>query len=127
MAGMIKVKATGDYKKTKLFFNRALHRDFYKKLEYYAQVGVASLAAATPVDSGETAESWGYRITFTPWSIKITWTNSNMAGNVPVVVLLQYGHGTRNGTFVEGVDIVNPALKSVFRRIADSVWKEVTE
>ena len=89
-------------------------------------MGVAALQANTPVDSGATAASWDYRILATSRGLSIVWTNSNDAGGTPVAILLQYGHGTGTGGYVVGRDYINPAIKPVFDRIANDVWKVVT-
>ena len=89
-------------------------------------MGVSALESATPVDSGLTASSWDYEIHQSRNSAKIVWTNSNINQGVPIAIILQYGHGTRNGGYVQGRDYINPAIKPVFDRIAEGVWKEVT-
>ncbi|HNX63451.1 MAG TPA: HK97 gp10 family phage protein [Candidatus Limiplasma sp.] len=95
-------------------------------LTLYGQAGVEALSAATPKDSGETAGSWSYEIVQKPTGVAIVWSNSNMNDGANIAVLLQYGHGTRNGGYVQGVDYINPALKPIFERIANEAWKEVT-
>lgn len=85
-----------------------------------------ALAAATPLDTGETASSWGYRIRRKKDSVTIEWTNSNVVDGVPIAVILQYGHGTRNGGYVQGRDYINPAIRSVFDQLANDAWKEVS-
>ena len=99
------------------------------KLEQYGRAGVNALSAATPVDSGETADSWDYTITADKNTVRITWTNSNVKDgmNVPVAVILQYGHATGNGGYVQGIDYINPALKPLFDEIAIKAWEEVTK
>lgn len=96
-------------------------------LEYYGAKGVEALAANTPIDSGASADSWGYQVINDPNKCQIVWTNSNTtAAGVPVVILLQYGHGTGTGGYVEGRDFINPALSGIFDDIADAVWEVVT-
>jgi len=95
-------------------------------LSKYAEEGKAALASATPTDSGETASSWDYIITIKSGRAKITWTNSNDANGIPVAVLIQYGHATRNGGYVQGRDYINPAIKPIFDKIANELWKGVT-
>lgn len=95
-------------------------------LHRYGAEGVKLLSAATPRDSGETASSWGYEIVVNKSTSKIVWTNSSMAGMTPVAILLQYGHMTGNGGYVEGTDYINPVMRDLFGRMADSVWREVT-
>lgn len=87
--------------------------------------GVNALSSATPMDTGETAGAWDYRITIEDHRAKIEWTNSHMAGRVPVAILIQYGHATRGGTFVQGRDYINPAMEPIFQNIADKIWEEV--
>lgn len=115
----------GDFRKTMSFFNKLKDGDIYKCLERYGREGVQALSSATPVDSGKTANSWDYEIVKTNNSVSIYWTNSNINNGVPIAVILQYGHGTGTGGYVQGIDYINPALKPVFEKIATNVWKEV--
>ena len=123
---VIKFKHRGNFNNTERFFKRARKMDFFRNLEKYAQEGVAALSSATPVDSGLTAASWDYEIVKKKGSISIYWTNSNINTGVPIAVILQYGHGTNNGGYVQGRDYINPAIRPVFDKIADNAWKEVT-
>ena len=123
---MIKIKQSGDFNNTERFFKRVQKMDFYKNLEKYARAGVAALASATPVDSGKTAASWGYEIKKGNGKISIYWTNSNINNGVPIAVILQYGHGTNGGGYVQGRDYINPAIQPIFDEIAENAWKEVT-
>lgn len=122
---MITLKTSGDFKKTKTFFGLLYKRSFMEKLEEYAEEGLQALINATPVDTGKTALSWYYTIECTRDKVTITWHNSNNIDYVPIVILIQYGHATKEGSFVEGVDFINPALKPVFDTISRSVWEEV--
>jgi hypothetical protein len=115
----------GDFSRTEKFLKKVISGDLYRALDGFAKQGVAALAAATPVDSGETASSWGYSIDITQGGALIKWTNSHKAGKTPVVILLQYGHGTGTGGYVQGRDFINPAIKPVMDKLADAVWKEV--
>ncbi len=115
----------GDFNNTERFIRKALNREFYKNLEKYGERGVEALKAATPVRTGKTADSWDYEIERKGDRIKIVWTNSNINKGRQIAVLIQYGHGTRNGGYVEGVDYINPSMRKVFQQIADDVWKEV--
>ena len=124
---MIKFRQIGDFIRTEEFLRRIRRIDFMPILERYAQLGVEALAAATPVDTGLTAESWAYTIARTGDIISVTWTNSNLADMVPIVILLQYGHATESGTFVQGRDFINPALKTIFDDLANDIWGEVTK
>lgn len=94
-------------------------------LEKYGKEGVTALASATPVDTGLTANSWNYKIEQTKNSVSITFYNTNIQNGVPIAIILQYGHGTRNGGWVEGRDYINPAIQPIFDRIANEAWKEV--
>lgn len=89
-------------------------------------MGVDALSAATPVDTGKTAASWGYVITRTSDTATITWTNSNVNNGVPIALILQYGHGTGTGGYVKGRDYIKPAIRPVFDELANELWKEVT-
>lgn len=122
----IKFKHRGNFNNTERLFKRARKMDFFRNLEKYAREGVAALSSATPVDSGLTAASWDYEIVKKKGSISIYWTNSNTNAGVPIAVILQYGHGTNNGGYVQGRDYINPAIRPVFDKIADNAWKEVT-
>lgn len=122
---MISFESRGTFKKTFDFFDKMTGGDVYRALERYAQQGVDALVSATPVDSFLTASAWDYEIKRVRGGATISWINTNLVSGVPVVILLQYGHGTRNGGYVQGRDFINPALKPVFDKIADGVWKVV--
>lgn len=123
---MVVIKQSGNFNNTENFFKSAKANTNLSVLEKYAKEGVAALALATPVDSSLTAHSWNYEISTSGGYFSIRWTNSNMADKVPVAILLQYGHATKNGGYVQGYDYINPALKPIFDKIAEEVWKEVT-
>lgn len=123
---MITFKHKGDFKNTERFFTNAKKGDYYRVLNKYGQIGVSALAANTPVDSGLTASSWTYKVSRSGNMHYISWSNSNLHDGVSIAVILQYGHGTKSGSFVQGRDYINPAMKAVFDQIADGVWKEVT-
>lgn len=123
---MVIVKQKGDFSKTEKFLNIISKKLYYRNLQKYAEQGVAALASATPIDSGTTANSWDYEIRQTKNSVSIYWTNSNVNKGVPIAVIIQYGHGTRNGGYVQGRDYINPAMRPIFDKIAENVWKEVT-
>jgi len=123
------VVVKGSFKHTDAFFKRMSNADFQRTLDMYAQQGVLALAEATPKDTGLTANSWGYEIEHDrrQGRITITWTNSNVVDEwANVAVLIQYGHATRNGGYVQGRDYINPALRPIFDGIADAIWEEVT-
>lgn len=123
---MISIKQSGDFKKTEKFLKKSFGRNYIDILEKYAQQGVTALSAATPIDTGMTAVSWSYKIIQNKGSLSIVWENSNINKGVNIALILQYGHGTRNGGYVKGRDYINPALKPVFDKMADAAWKEVT-
>ena len=122
---MVIVKQKGDFSKTEKFLNTISKKLYYRNLQKYAEQGVAALASATPIDSGTTANSWNYEIRQTKNSVSIYWTNSNVNKGVPIAIIIQYGHGTRNGGYVQGRDYINPAMRPIFDKIAENVWKEV--
>ena len=126
MAGVV-FKHKGNLKKTTRFLERMVKEEYLKNLDKYGQEGVQALSLATPVDSGKTATSWDYRIEKTNDGTKIVWTNSNVNKGVNIAIILQYGHGTRNGGYVQGRDYINPAIRPIFDKIADDAWKEVTK
>lgn len=124
---MITIRAKGDYSKAERFLKKLRTNLRYKKLESYGQMGVDALSAATPRDSGNTAASWFYTIDQGDDYATITWDNSNISkGWFKVAVMLQYGHGTRGGGWVEGRDYINPAMQPIFDKIAKEAWEEVT-
>lgn len=123
---MIKFESKGDFKRTEGWLQKLVKGDIYSALERHGRAGVAALRSATPVDSGATAASWSYQIERSRGSWSITWTNGHLAAGVPVAILLQYGHGTGTGGYVQGQDFINPAIKPVFDKIAQDVWKAVT-
>lgn len=123
---MISIKQSGDFKHTDKFLKKVIKKTYYDNIDKYGRIGVEELSRATPADTGTTAESWDYEIHRSIKGLKIVWTNSNMAGTVPVAILIQYGHATRNGAYVQGIDFINPALRQVFDKLAEDVWKEVT-
>ena len=125
MANIIKVKQRGKFKKTHIFFDKMLTISQYRNLESYARRGVEALRVATPKDTGLTANSWYYKIKQTNDGITIEWLNSNVHEGYNIALLIQYGHGTRDGHYVAGVDYINPALKPIFDEIADDAWREV--
>ena len=119
------IKQSGSFQHLENFLARMLNDDIYAKLDAFGRQGVAALAGATPVDSGITASLWDYTVNRSLGQSSIVWSNSHMAGGVPVVILLQYGHGTGTGGYVQGMDFINPALASTFKEIADNVWEAV--
>lgn len=122
---MISFTASGNTHNTDSFLQRILHGDLYSNLAPLAQKGVDALRAATPMDTGLTADSWKYEIENNGGAVTIYWLNTNVENGFHVAIGLQYGHGTGTGGWVEGYDYINPALRPIFDQIADSVWKEV--
>lgn len=123
---MITIKSKGNFKKTSSFLERIKDFSHRVALEKYAQRGVEALAAATPKDSGETAASWYYEIHRGVGRTSIEFFNSNNQNGFPVAIMLQYGHGTGTGGWVEGMDYINPAVQPVFDKILREMWEEVT-
>lgn len=123
---MISFVHKGDFEKSLGFLKKAKEAEFLNRLDYVAKEGVIALAAATPIDSGETASSWDYEIVRNRTGATIYWTNSNINSGVPIAILIQYGHATDNGAYVQGRDFINPAMRPVFDNIAEEVWREVT-
>lgn len=124
--GVINFKQRGDFKKTENFLKKSLGRDYRRILDRYGAEGVSALSAATPIETGETASSWSYEIIQNEGSISIVWNNSHVNKGVNIAVILQYGHGTRTGGWVEGIDYINPALRPIFDDLVNAAWKEVT-
>ena len=123
---MIVLKNKGDFSKTTNFLKKITKLDYKSILSKYGKMGVDALAKATPIDTGLTASSWSYEIVEDDVGATIYWKNSNIVKGVSIAVILQYGHGTGTGGYVEGIDYINPALRSIFEGIADDAWKEVT-
>lgn len=123
---MIYCRTTGDFKKTMSFLQRIRKLDLVSTLKKYGDEGVAALRDATPKDTGKTADSWDYEIHRTRNTISIYWTNSNIVQGVPIAVILNYGHGTGTGGFVQGRQYISPAIRPIFDKIAEKAWKEVT-
>ena len=123
---MISFRHKGDYSKVTRYFERLKEAARLGILDKYGREGVAALSSATPKDSGTTANSWGYEIEHSSGTAKIIFTNSNVNKGVNIAVILQYGHGTGTGGWVQGRDYINPAIQPIFDKIADEAWKEVT-
>ena len=123
---MITVKQRGDFHHAENFFQRVKNLNIKAKLAKYGREGIEALEAATPRRTGKTASSWEYEIVENTSSLSIIWRNTNVNRGVNIALILQMGHGTRNGGYVKGVDYINPALQPVFDAIAENVWKEVT-
>ena len=124
---MITVRQKGDFSKTTKFLERVREAVNLGLLDKYGREGVNALKSATPVDTGLTASSWYYEIENRNGVVRLTFNNSNIQNGVPIAIILQYGHGTKNGGWVQGRDYINPALKPLFDEITDRAWREVTK
>lgn len=124
---MITFSAKGDFKKLTGYLERVKNAVRLGDLDRYGREGVAALKAATPKDSGETADGWYYEIRRSNGAVSISFGNSNIVNGTPIAIILQYGHATKNGGFVEGRDYINPAIQPIFDRIARDAWREVTK
>ena len=122
---LIRITTKGDFNNTFRFLNKMSKFQINKILEKYGQMGVEALRSATPIDSGKTAESWGYEISVGKEGATIHWTYINQNKGVYSAVILQYGHGTGTGGYVQGIDYINPAIRPVFDKIAEEAWMEV--
>lgn len=123
---MITFEQSGSFKNTEAFLQRIAKSRLSGILDGFGQEGVTALSKATPVESGIAANSWGYNVTQSKAGFSITWTNSDTESGFPVAVMLQYGYATGTGGYVQGRDYINPAMKPIFDKIADKVWKAVT-
>jgi hypothetical protein len=123
---MITFTSKGDFSKTSAFLKRMTDGSIYRSLSQYGGQGVAALAAATPVNTGLVATSWGYEVTHDGGGWSLIWTNHDIENGFPVAIMIQLGHGTGTGGYVVGRDYINPAIRPIFDQIADAVWKEVT-
>lgn len=122
----ITFSSKGTWKDTTKWLKNRKEEKFLKQLYKYGEAGVRALSEATPIDTGKTAMSWDYEIHASNGVYEIVWTNSNLAKDVlPVAILIQYGHATKNGGFVQGIDYINPALTPIFEKLANDAWEEV--
>ena len=124
---MISLRQKGDFSKLTKYLEKVKEGFDVGILDKYGQAGVRALASATPVDTGLTANSWYYKIEKSKGSVSIAFYNSNIQNGVPIAVILQYGHGTKNGGWVQGRDYINPAIRPIFDAIVEDAWKEVTK
>lgn len=123
---MISIRSKGDFKNTEKLLKKSIGRNYISVLEKYGRMGVEALRDATPKDTGKTAGSWEYSIEQTGSRLSVVWSNANLNKGVNVALLIQMGHGTGTGGYVEGIDYINPALAPIFDKLADAAWKEVT-
>ncbi len=124
---MVSFKHKGSFSKVNRYLVRTKKAVRVGDLDRFGKEGVAALASATPVDTGLTASSWYYEIERKDGSVKITFNNSNIQNGVPIAIILQYGHGTKNGGWVQGRDYINPSIQPIFDKIANNAWREVTK
>lgn len=122
---MISINSSGSFKNTNSFLSRLLKGDIFSDLDRFGQMGVDALSNATPRDSGETAQSWRYKTIRKKGFIGIEWYNTNVVNGSNIAILIQYGHGTGTGGYVQGRDYINPAIQPIFDKIANDVWKKV--
>lgn len=124
---MITFRQEGNFAKLTGYLEKAKEAVNLGNLDHYGREGVAALSSATPVDTGLTAKSWYYEIEHKNGLITISFLNSNVNKGIPIAIILQYGHGTRNGGWVQGRDYINPAIQPIFDKISNEAWKEVTK
>ena len=124
---MITFRQKGDFSKVTKYFERIKEVAHLGVLDKYGREGVAALSSATPRDTGLTASSWSYKIENKNGVARLSFHNSNIQNGVPIAIILQYGHGTRNGGWVEGRDYINPAIQPIFDKIVEEAWREVTK
>lgn len=122
---MITFKQKGDFSATTNYLKKLKQQKIYNTVVNYGDKGVAALSAATPINTGKTASSWYYKVEQNNSSIKLIFCNSNIQNSVPIAVILQYGHGTGTGGWVEGRDYINPAIQPIFDEIVNKAWEEV--
>ena len=123
---MITIRQKGDFSKLTTYLGKVKKAIKLSDLDKYGREGVAALASATPVDTGLTARSWTYTVQRDRNRIAIQFNNTNIQNGVPIAIILQYGHATKNGGWVEGRDYINPAIQPIFDRLANEAWREVT-
>lgn len=123
---MIRITTKGSFRNTEQFLNRMKRGTHFKGLDRFGPIGVAALSQATPKDSSETANSWTYDVIERRGYYSIVWSNTHVDDGVPIAVILQYGHGTGTGGYVEGRDYINPAMRPIFDQMVEDMWKEVT-
>lgn len=127
MPSIITYTHKGDLSKTESFLRKLMKQDLTSILHKYGKLGVQALSAATPVDTGTTAASWDYEVTVSKGSATIAWTNSNVNNGVPIALLIQYGHGTGTGGYIQGRDYIKPAIQPILDDLTKALWKEVSE
>ncbi len=124
---MITIRHKGNFRNTEKFLSKAQRLTVRDILMKYGKQGVAALALATPKDTGETASSWDFRLDMNRFGYQLVWFNRHEENGIMPAILIQYGHATRGGTYVQGIDYINPTMKPIFNEIADAIWKEVSK
>lgn len=124
---MISFTQKGDFSKTKKFLARVKKLSSLGIFDEYGKAGVKALSEHTPRDSGVTANSWYYKVEISKSGVNISWYNTNKNNGFDVAIMLQYGHGTGSGGYVKGIDYINPAMKPIFDKLANEIWREVTK
>lgn len=122
---MISILVRKNGNRTRDFLYSIRNKELFRDFDRYGRMGVDALSSSTPVDSGLTAQSWKYRVIRNHRWPGIEWYNTNIVNGTPVAILIQYGHGTRGGTYIQGRDFINPAMRPLFEQIADDIWKKV--
>lgn len=115
---MLRVSVSGSFDKTETSLKNLSRRNYRAILERYGKMGVDALSLATPTDTGRTAASWMYKIQERRSGMELVWYNTNQPDGIPVAVLIQYGHGTNHGGWVEGRDYINPAIQPIFDQLS---------
>jgi hypothetical protein len=123
---LITITTTGSFKNTQDFLDHVGQLNIQSILASCGQMGVSALSAATPEETGRAAHSWSFEVSRSGGLYELAWTNSDIENGFPVVIMLQMGHGTGTGGYVQGRDFINPAIQPVFDKIANIVWKAVT-
>lgn len=124
---MIRATSSGSFKKTQDYLGKLKSGSIFKDLDYYGRLGVEALASATPIDTGETSKSWVYSVGNKNGHYYISWSNTHREDDVNIAVILQYGHGTGSGAYIEGIDYINPAIQPIFDKIVNDIWRQVTD
>lgn len=124
---MITMKSSGNFNNTSKFLKGVTTSNHMRIFEKYGRIGVDALSTATPFDSGETAKSWKYQIEQYKGGVALSWINTNTNDGVSIAIILQYGHATGSGAYVQGHDYINPAIRPIFNNITNEMWREVTK
>ena len=125
---MIKISKGDSFVKTTAFLKNALNfkrTRAMRKLKRLGELGVKALEDYTPKKTGKTASSWQYTIEETSESLSVIFSNTNVVDDVNIAIIIQYGHGTKNGGYVKGIDYINPALRPLFDNMAEDMRKEM--